>query len=113
MSTKPTICVICGESFELKPGKPGFANRCLTCSSPKPLDPVKTRRARKLDNLKLLKAGAKSELKRVTEKKVAAERAGRHPFFIDNLDKSIAKFDRLDKGADLRIARVEESLKVD
>ena len=21
-------CVICGEEFELKPGKPGFANRC-------------------------------------------------------------------------------------
>jgi hypothetical protein len=25
-------CVICGEEFELKPGKPGFANRCPECS---------------------------------------------------------------------------------
>jgi len=26
------ICVICGEEFELKPDKPGFANRCPECS---------------------------------------------------------------------------------
>jgi len=25
-------CVKCGEEFELKPGKPGFANRCPSCS---------------------------------------------------------------------------------
>jgi hypothetical protein len=25
-------CVVCGEEFELKPGKPGFANRCLDCT---------------------------------------------------------------------------------
>jgi hypothetical protein len=28
------ICVICGEEFELKPDKPGFANRCSECSAP-------------------------------------------------------------------------------
>jgi len=27
-------CVICEEEFELKPGKPGFANRCPACSTP-------------------------------------------------------------------------------
>ena len=27
-------CVACGEEFELKPDKPGFANRCPECSSP-------------------------------------------------------------------------------
>jgi hypothetical protein len=27
------ICVICSEEFELKPDKPGFANRCPACSS--------------------------------------------------------------------------------
>ena len=27
-------CVICGEEFELKPDKPGFANRCPECSAP-------------------------------------------------------------------------------
>ena len=25
-------CVACGEEFELKPGKPGFANRCPDCT---------------------------------------------------------------------------------
>jgi hypothetical protein len=28
------VCVICKEEFELKPGKPGFANRCPQCSEP-------------------------------------------------------------------------------
>ena len=27
-------CVICGEEFELKPDKPGYANRCPECSAP-------------------------------------------------------------------------------
>ena len=26
------VCAVCGEGFELKPGKPGFANRCPSCS---------------------------------------------------------------------------------
>ncbi len=26
------ICAICSEEFELKPGKPGFANHCPNCS---------------------------------------------------------------------------------
>lgn len=26
------VCSVCGEEFELKPGKPGFANRCPGCS---------------------------------------------------------------------------------
>ena len=28
------VCVVCEEEFELKPGKPGFANRCPQCSIP-------------------------------------------------------------------------------
>ena len=32
------ICVVCHEEFELKPGKPGFANRCPTCSEPEDED---------------------------------------------------------------------------
>lgn len=28
------ICAVCGEEFELKPDKPGFANRCPSCSEP-------------------------------------------------------------------------------
>jgi predicted RNA-binding Zn-ribbon protein involved in translation (DUF1610 family) len=41
-------CVVCGEEFELKPGKPGFANRCPSCSEEdsdrkaKPADVLKT-----------------------------------------------------------------------
>lgn len=27
------VCVICSQEFELKPDKPGFANRCPECSS--------------------------------------------------------------------------------
>jgi hypothetical protein len=28
------VCAICHEEFELKPDKPGFANRCPSCSEP-------------------------------------------------------------------------------
>jgi predicted amidophosphoribosyltransferase len=28
------ICAVCSEEFELRPDKPGFANRCPQCSSP-------------------------------------------------------------------------------
>ena len=34
MSFPIKTCVACGEEFELKPDKPGFANRCPECSSP-------------------------------------------------------------------------------
>ncbi len=27
-------CVVCSEEFELRPNKPGFANRCPSCSEP-------------------------------------------------------------------------------
>jgi hypothetical protein len=33
-------CVVCGEEFELRPGKPGFANRCPTCSEPQQKAPA-------------------------------------------------------------------------
>ena len=32
MSFPIRVCAVCGEEFELKPDKPGFANRCLDCS---------------------------------------------------------------------------------
>ena len=34
------VCVVCSEEFELKPDKPGFANRCPQCSLPE--EPVST-----------------------------------------------------------------------
>jgi hypothetical protein len=33
------VCAVCGEEFELKPGKPGFANRCPSCSEEESGDP--------------------------------------------------------------------------
>ena len=26
------VCAVCNEEFELRPDKPGFANRCLDCT---------------------------------------------------------------------------------
>jgi hypothetical protein len=34
------VCVVCSEEFELKPDKPGFANRCPACSAPEQEDPA-------------------------------------------------------------------------
>jgi hypothetical protein len=34
MSFPIKTCVVCGDEFELHPGKPGFANRCPACSEP-------------------------------------------------------------------------------
>lgn len=38
------VCAVCGEEFELKPDKPGFANRCPECSAPDAADPETMRR---------------------------------------------------------------------
>jgi hypothetical protein len=35
-------CAVCSEEFELKPDKPGFANRCPACSEPEDTGPVAT-----------------------------------------------------------------------
>jgi hypothetical protein len=37
------VCVICSQEFELKPDKPGFANRCPACSSPEADEPIAKR----------------------------------------------------------------------
>ena len=38
-------CVVCNEEFELKPDKPGYANRCPTCTEEgtAPGSPAKTK----------------------------------------------------------------------
>jgi hypothetical protein len=38
------VCSICQQEFELKPDKPGFANRCPECSAPESAEPVRKRR---------------------------------------------------------------------
>jgi hypothetical protein len=40
MSFPIKICSICSEEFELKPDKPGFANRCPECSIDPPAEPA-------------------------------------------------------------------------
>lgn len=44
-------CVVCGEEFELRPGKPGFANRCPNCSETKEGDAT-TKRSMDADDRK-------------------------------------------------------------
>jgi hypothetical protein len=39
MASPIRVCVVCSEEFELRPNKPGFANRCPSCSEPEPTDP--------------------------------------------------------------------------
>ena len=48
------ICAVCSEEFELKPGKPGFANRCPSCSEPENSEPV-TKQGMDADERKSLK----------------------------------------------------------
>jgi hypothetical protein len=38
MSFPIKTCVVCSEEFELKPDKPGFANRCPSCSEPEAVE---------------------------------------------------------------------------
>ena len=33
------VCAVCSEEFELKPDKPGFANRCPACSETETAEP--------------------------------------------------------------------------
>jgi hypothetical protein len=51
-------CVVCSEEFELRPDKPGFANRCPACSEPEvveppaeeiPVDPIERKVAAEMD----------------------------------------------------------------
>jgi hypothetical protein len=43
MAFPTKVCILCSEEFELKPDKPGFANRCPECSAPGEVDPVTKR----------------------------------------------------------------------
>jgi len=45
------VCAVCSEEFELKPDKPGFANRCPACSEPEDAD-SKTKHAMDADERK-------------------------------------------------------------
>jgi hypothetical protein len=47
------VCTVCSEEFELKPDKPGFANRCPACSEPEDVEPI-TKRGMDADERKTL-----------------------------------------------------------
>src|SRR5690242_21781724 len=47
------VCVVCGEEFELKPDKPGFANRCPECSAPEESTDTATRQRMDADERKV------------------------------------------------------------
>ncbi len=46
------VCAICAEEFELRPDKPGFANRCPECSAPEAATDAETRRRMDADERK-------------------------------------------------------------
>jgi hypothetical protein len=48
------ICTVCEEEFELKPDKPGFADRCPGCSTPQAADPA-TKRSMDADERKTVR----------------------------------------------------------
>ncbi len=48
------VCAVCSEEFELRPDKPGFANRCPACSEPENAESV-AKRSGDADERKTLK----------------------------------------------------------
>ncbi len=48
------ICTVCEEEFELKPDKPGFADRCPSCSTPQAADSA-TKRSMDADERKTVR----------------------------------------------------------
>jgi DNA-directed RNA polymerase subunit RPC12/RpoP len=54
MSFPIRVCAVCAAEFELKPNKPGFANRCPACSEPELANP-KTNQGTDADERKTLK----------------------------------------------------------
>jgi hypothetical protein len=54
MAFPTRVCAVCSEEFELRPDKPGFANRCPACSEPAAAD-AKTKRSMDADERKTVK----------------------------------------------------------
>ena len=53
------VCAVCSEEFELRPDKPGFANRCPACSEPNPTAP-ETKRSMDADERKTVKEASEA-----------------------------------------------------
>jgi hypothetical protein len=56
MSFPIRTCVVCSREFELKPDKPGFANRCPACSEPEEEEPVVDRPVSAFENKSAMEA---------------------------------------------------------
>jgi hypothetical protein len=52
MSFPTKTCVVCEEEFELRPDKPGFANRCPKCSAPEADEQAGSKERMDADELK-------------------------------------------------------------
>jgi hypothetical protein len=50
------VCAICSEEFELKPDKPGFANRCPECSVAEETDSVTKSRMDAVERKSMMEA---------------------------------------------------------
>lgn len=57
------VCVVCSEEFELKPDKPGFANRCPECSAADAEDGAKQDLADALSNVKEVNEARKKAIR--------------------------------------------------
>jgi hypothetical protein len=57
------VCVVCSEEFELRPDKPGFANRCPACSSPEADEPVAKRHIDAFDRSNEANAARRSAIR--------------------------------------------------
>ncbi|HTD96329.1 MAG TPA: hypothetical protein VK627_05350 [Edaphobacter sp.] len=55
MSFPIKVCTVCSEEFELKPDKPGFANRCPECSAPESNEGPVSKRSMDADERKAAK----------------------------------------------------------
>ena len=51
-------CVVCSEEFELKPDKPGYANRCPDCTAPESSEPAARKSADAIDRTSQAEANA-------------------------------------------------------
>lgn len=58
------VCVLCGEEFELRPDKPGYANRCLECSAADTGDADAGREKRPMDAIERQTANEANEARR-------------------------------------------------
>ena len=86
MSATSRTCVVCMSDFELLPGKPGFANRCPACSSPKPVDPAALRAAERDRKKAVIQSAMAAESSR-KERAVAIGRMGTAEIHEDRIAK--------------------------